>query len=126
MQPLDVLACNSANKQSFQNLTKNPFAQCSLDVKSVVTSMEHWLKRLFVRFLKDGLLAELEARVPRSCRVLLFWHHNYQVSLNNIYLPLSAKLYKHQFFVIFVYKQCRKRSTNMSKNNVYTSLAHNI
>ena len=27
MQLMDVLACNSANKQSFQNLTKSHFAQ---------------------------------------------------------------------------------------------------
>ena len=30
---------------------------------------------------KDGLLAEIWARMSRSCRFLLFLHHNYQVSL---------------------------------------------
>ncbi len=30
MQPPDILACNSSNKPSFQNLTKRPLAQwCS-------------------------------------------------------------------------------------------------
>ncbi len=33
---LDILTCNSANKQSFQNLTKGLFAECSIDVKSEV------------------------------------------------------------------------------------------
>ncbi len=32
---------------------------------------------------KDGLLAELQATTSKSCRFLLFWHHNYQVSLND-------------------------------------------
>ena len=37
MQLLDVLARNSANKQSFQYLTKSHFAQCLIDGKSAVT-----------------------------------------------------------------------------------------
>ena len=37
LQPQDVLACNSANKPSYQNPTKSLFAQCSVDVKSAVT-----------------------------------------------------------------------------------------
>ncbi len=41
LQLLDVQACNSANKAAFQNQTKS----------------------LFVRFGKDGLLAELKARM---------------------------------------------------------------
>ena len=41
---------NSANKPSIQNPTKNPFAQCSIDVTTLFTSMEHWPKRIFVRF----------------------------------------------------------------------------
>ncbi len=41
MQLLDVLVCNTANKPSFQNLTKSHF----------------------VRFWKGGLLAELQARM---------------------------------------------------------------
>ena len=36
---------------------------------------------MFVGFWKDGLLAEIQARMSRSCRFLLFLHHNYQVSL---------------------------------------------
>ena len=39
-------------------------------------------KRLFVVFWKDGLLAELQARMTRGCRLLLFLHNKYQVSLN--------------------------------------------
>ncbi len=38
------------------------------------TSMERWAKRLFVGFWKDGLLAELQAKMSRGCRFLLFWH----------------------------------------------------
>ncbi len=37
LRPLDILACNSANKPSFQNLTKSLFAQCSIDVKSAMS-----------------------------------------------------------------------------------------
>ncbi len=44
--------------------------------------MEHWAKRPFVGFWKDGLLIELQARTSKSCRFLLFLHHNYQVSLS--------------------------------------------
>ena len=55
--------CNSANEPSFQNLTK----------------------RLFVGFWKDCLLAELQARMSKSRRFLLFLHHNYQVSLSKIH-----------------------------------------
>ncbi len=35
MRPLDILACNSANKPSFQNPTKSLFAQCSIDVNNL-------------------------------------------------------------------------------------------
>ncbi len=66
MQCLDVLACNSANKPSFQNLQKGLFAQRSLDGK-------------------DGLLAELQAKMSRGCRFLLFWHHSYEVTLRFSY-----------------------------------------
>ncbi len=56
--------------------------KCS--VSAFFTSMEHWTKRLFVRFWKDGFSAEIQARMSRSSRFLLFLHHNhynYQVSL---------------------------------------------
>ena len=43
--------------------------------------MLHRCKRLFVRFWKDCILAELHAIMSKSCRFLLFSHHNYQVSL---------------------------------------------
>ncbi len=62
-QLIDILACYSANKPSFQNPTKG--------------------------ILKDGSLAESQARVSRCCRFLLFWHHNYQVSLKFTYGPTS-------------------------------------
>ncbi len=47
------------------------------------------------RFWKDGLLTELQAKMPRGCRILLFWHNNYQVTLKsnikyNILFYLSA------------------------------------
>ncbi len=34
---VDILASDSANKPCFQNLTKSPFVQCSIDVKSALT-----------------------------------------------------------------------------------------
>ena len=36
MQLLDVLVCNSANKQTFQNLTKSYFVQRSIDGKNAM------------------------------------------------------------------------------------------
>ncbi len=85
LHPLDILACNSANKPSFQNPAKSPFAQCSIDIKRAVTglrisnltsanrcyfenitalftSMQHWAKGPFDGNWKDGLLAESQAR----------------------------------------------------------------
>ena len=44
--------------------------------------MGHCAKRLFVGFRKYGFLAELQVRMSRDSRILLFSHHNYQVSLN--------------------------------------------
>ena len=38
-------------------------------------------KKPFSGFQKDGILAELQARVSRDCRFLVFYHHNYQLSL---------------------------------------------
>ncbi len=35
-------------------------------------------------FWKDGLLAELQVRMSRSCRLLLFLPHEYQVSLTHL------------------------------------------
>ncbi len=55
LQHLDILASISANKQSFQNPTK-------------------WF---FIGFRKDGLLTELQAKMSKGCRYLLFRHHNY-------------------------------------------------
>ncbi len=44
--------------------------------------MEHWAKMPSVGFRKYGFLAELHARMSRESRILLFLHHNYQVSLS--------------------------------------------
>ncbi len=72
--------CNltSANRCYFKNVT------------ALLTSMEHWAKGFFVGFWLEGLLAELQARMSRDCRFLLFWHHNYQVSL--IFIPVKIGL----------------------------------
>ncbi len=43
--------------------------------------MKHWAKGLFVGLWKDGLMAELQARMSRRCWFWLFLHHNYQVSI---------------------------------------------
>ena len=43
--------------------------------------MERWEKKDFGGFLKDGILTELQAKMSTSCRFLIFWHHNYQVTL---------------------------------------------
>ena len=42
LQPLDVLACNSANKTSYQNSTKGLFALCSIDVKVSLHFLHLW------------------------------------------------------------------------------------
>ncbi len=41
LQLLEILACISPAKPSFQNPTKSLFAQCSIDVKSVVTFLKY-------------------------------------------------------------------------------------
>ena len=56
---LDTLVDNSVIIPSFQNRTSTSF----------------WAKRLFVGFEKDGLLAELQARMSRSCRFCCFLPH---------------------------------------------------
>ena len=40
---------------------------------------------------KDGLLAELQAKISRGCRFLLFWHHSYEVTLKGDNLRPFAK-----------------------------------
>ena len=59
----------SANRCYFKNVT------------AIFTSMEHWAKRPFVRFWKDGLLAELKARMCWGCRFLLFLKQRCLVTL---------------------------------------------
>ncbi len=51
--------------------------------------MEHWAKRLFDGFEKDGLLAELQARTSRSCRFCCFYliHSRYPF---RVYLTLCC------------------------------------
>ncbi len=79
LQLLDILAHISANKPSFQNRAK----------------------RVFVRFWIDGLLAELQARMSRSCRISLFLHHNYQVSLRG---PggVSSMVFEHVCLLLWL------------------------
>ncbi len=43
-----------------------------------------------IQLIKDGSLAEIWARMSRSCRFLLFLHDNYQVSLTYQFLALLA------------------------------------
>ena len=38
-------------------------------------------QKIFVRFRKDHLLAELQAKTSKGCRILLFQHHSYMVTL---------------------------------------------
>ncbi len=52
-----------------------------LNVTALFTSMEHWAKRLFVRFWKDGLLAKLKARMSWGRRFLPFLKHRCLVTL---------------------------------------------
>ncbi len=53
------VACNAVNKPSFQNPTKT---FCPM-VHRCITFMDCW-----AGFGKDGLLAELQARMSRGCR----------------------------------------------------------
>ncbi len=69
MTGLQICIFTSANRCYFKYVT------------ALFASMEHWAKRLFVRFWKDGLLAELQANMSRGCRFLLFWNHSYKVTL---------------------------------------------
>ena len=87
MQLLDVLVCNTANKQSFQHLRKSHFAQRSIDGKCHRLHFLHlWSVGQNGLFL-DCLSAELSARMSRSCRFLLFLPHKYQVSLMYHVIP---------------------------------------
>ncbi len=105
-----------------------------------ISSMEHWAKGLFVRFWIEGLLAELQARMSRDCRFLLFWHHNYQVSFLNwflqllfedfrmIFVPLRRSLkFTPLFFVTgFILASVRSKLNNCKyKHNPKTSCQDN-
>ena len=86
MQLLNVLVCNLANKPSFQNLTKRPF--CG--------------------FWKDGILAELQVKMSRSCRFLLFLPHTYQVTLTYFWndcneVILVNAIYDTATFIILIH-----------------------
>ena len=54
---LDILTCNSANKQSFQNPTKAHFAQCSIDDATYKMSL-HFLHLWTIE--QKGFLSEFE------------------------------------------------------------------
>ena len=49
---MDILACNVANKPSFQNPTKSLFTQRFIDVKSAVTTRDHRPKKCLFDFKK--------------------------------------------------------------------------
>ncbi len=69
MTSLQMCNFTSANRCYFKN------------VIALFTSMECWAERLFVRFRKNPLLAELQAKTSKGCRILLFQHHSYMVTL---------------------------------------------
>ncbi len=76
MTSIQICNLTSTNRCYFKNVT------------ALVTSREHWAKWLFVRFWKDCLLAELQAKMPRGCRFSLFCHHSCEVTLR---LLMAAK-----------------------------------
>ncbi len=67
---LQISNLTSANRCYFKNVTE------------LFTSMEYWAKGFFVGFWKGGLFAELQARMSRGCRFLLFLKHKCLVTLN--------------------------------------------
>ena len=71
LRPLDILACDSANKTSFLNPSKSLFGALG--------------KKPFVRFGKYGLYAELQARMSRRRKCLLFLKHKCLVTLTWIH-----------------------------------------
>ena len=71
---------------------------CNGDLLRQIASIARgrcWAKRFFVGFLKDGLLAELQARTSRGCCFLLFLPYNQQVSLKLLFhiFPCTKKYY---------------------------------
>ncbi len=84
LQLLDIQACISANKPSFQNLT---------NIVGWPTSKKG---------LKDALLTELQARMSRSCRFLLF------LPLASILKSLSLKDQPYYlYFIQFMLQRMR-------------------
>ena len=71
---LHIMSDNFNKESLFQKSEHSFIDQWPINFKSYP-----W--ELFVRVWKDSLLAELEAKMSTGCRFLLFWHHNYQVSL---------------------------------------------
>ncbi len=69
--PLDILACNSADKPSFQNPAKRLFAQCSIDVKSAVTF------KMLLLFYIYGALGK-----KAFCRISKRWFISWIISQN--------------------------------------------
>ena len=88
LHPLDILACNSANKPCFQNTTKSLFPQCSIDVKCycIFYIYGELGKRTFCQILKRWFISwiELQARMSRGHRYLPFLQHKCLVILHNV------------------------------------------
>ncbi len=62
LRHVDILAGNSANKPSFQNLTKSPFAQCSIDGSLAESQARNVYKRqIFAICFKNGLLKAISS-----------------------------------------------------------------
>ncbi len=79
LQLLDVMACNSANKQSFQNPTKGLFAQYSIDVKSTVTFLKcYWNFHIYgalgkkpcCRILKRSFISRITGHNVQMLQIL--------------------------------------------------------
>ncbi len=88
LQLLDVQACNSANRAAFQNPTKRPF----------------------VGFWKDGLLAELKARMSWGRKFLLFLKQRCLVTLR----ILAIKCMWSQISIKIVNSRCIKSQRDNS------------
>ncbi len=76
LPPLDILTCNSAHKQSFQNPTKGLFAQCSIDVTSG--------GRAEIKNVKNDRPSDWHVYL-RQQMLLLKWHCTFY-----IYRPLGS------------------------------------
>ncbi len=87
MTSLQMSNFTSANRCYLKNVT------------ALLTSMECWATRLFATFKKDPLLVEIQAKTSKSCRILLFQHHFYMVTLR-------TTLCKQINFSMLVFRTC--------------------